>query len=312
MALRLEDPETMMRYYFVEGQASPDLATAAKVWEEFFAIGSRVETISKGEMALEVMFAGAHFLYGDWLRDAGHNEEAAAHYRQSLERFRHTGDVDLIAYPIGNLGRLALQAGRVGEAYNSFMESVAISRAVGNRVGIADWLQQLGNAALAMGDLSQAESCYEEALALYQEMGNLRACPDTLADLGYAALINGDENQSRRYLRESLSAYRKFGEMMARLGIGWSVMLPPEFRLCLQTIALLDVGEGKFERALTLLSAAAAHHSRFGYGADLGMGARVEAALSTIQTQLSKETFSQAWENGRSMSVETILAYDLD
>jgi hypothetical protein len=90
------------------------------------------------------------------------------------------------------------------------------------------------------------------------------------------------------------------------------VLLPPEFRLCLQTIALLDVAEGKFERALTLFSAAAAHHSKFGYGADLGMQARVEAALSTIQSHLSTATFAQAWENGRSMSVETILAYDLD
>ncbi|MEZ4669216.1 MAG: tetratricopeptide repeat protein [Anaerolineae bacterium] len=312
MARRLEDPETMMVFYFVEGQATLDISTAAVVWEQFFSIGADIEVLSKGGMAKDAMVAGGHFLFGDRLRDAGHNAEAVAHYHQSLELYRHLGNVDLIAYPIGNLGRVALQEGRVKEAYNRFVESVTISRAIGNRVGIADWLKQLGNAALVMGDLSQAESCYEEALALYQEMGNLRACPDVLADLGHTALVRGDGYNARHYLRESLSAYLKFAQMMEPLGIGWSAMLPPEFRLCLRATALLDVTEGRFDRALTLFSATDRLQSKFGYGADLGMQVRVEEALNTIESHLPSETCARVREDAQFIPIQTLMSYALE
>lgn len=308
MALRLEDPETMMRFLFVEGQAVPDIDSAEKIWNEFLSIGEHLEVYSK-PVGKESIIAAAHFLYGDRLRDAGRNVEAASHYRQSLELYRQMGNVDMIAYPIGNLGRLALQEGRVNEAYNALVESVAISRANGNRLGIADWQQQLGNASLIKGDLSQAESCFEESLALYQEIGAMRSCPDVLADLGYTAFLKGDMPQARQYLRDSLRAYLRFTEMMEQMSIGWTIMLPPEFRLCFRTIALLDVADGNFERALILLSAAAAHQSKFGLGADVGMQARVDETFATLKSQLSAETFTQIWDRGYSMPLEQIFAF---
>jgi predicted ATPase len=313
MARRLEDPETMLRFFFIEGQATLDISQAEAVWQEFFSIGTQIEGLSKGagREAKQGLLAGGHFLYGDRLRDAGHAEEAAAHYRQSLELYRQLGNVDLIAYPIGNLGRLALQEGQISEAYARFSESVALSRAIGNRVGIADWMQQLGNAALRMGDTAQAQSCYEEALALYEEMGNQTARADVLADLGYTALVNGDMAQSRQILRASLNAFHQFWETQHFVGIGWSDLLPPEFRLCLQSIALLEVVENRFEQALALLGAATGLRSKFGSGADLGIQARVDAALSVIQSQLSGETFSRAWEAGRSMSIGEIFTLAL-
>lgn len=306
MALRLEDPETMMRFLFVEAQATPDANAAIKIWEKFFATGTHLETLSKDNAAREALIAGGHFLYGDTLRDAGHYEAATAHYRQSLELYRQIGNVDLVAYPIGNLGRLALQDRKVNEAYQLFTESVALSRAIGNRVGVADWLQQLGNAALVIGDSLQAESCYEEALALYQEMANMPANADVLAELGYTSLVKGDVHQARQYLRESLSAFRTLGEMMAHLGVDWGILARSELCLCLRTAALVNVGERDFGRAVRLLSVAEIIQSKGGQGVDLRIQARVEDALNIIQTQLPEETFAREWATGRAMLLEQV------
>jgi len=313
MARRLEDPEMMMRVLLVEGQALPEMEQAAAAFEELFAIGELVEVLSKGPGAKEALLAEAHFLYGDQLRFAARSAEAETHYRLSLELFRQLGNVDMIAYPLGNLGRLALEKGRIQEAYDRLAESVAISRAVGNRVGIADWLQQFGNAALALGDATQAEMCFEEALALYQEMGNQRACPDVLADLGYAALVKGDIAQARRYLYDGLLAYRQIYVPLLKTFVvaRWKGQILREFLVCLQATALLEVATGTFERALTLFGAATTLRTQGNDQAALGLLAREDEAMRTIRSQLSAETCAKAWETGQSMSFEAVLAYAL-
>jgi tetratricopeptide (TPR) repeat protein len=190
MALRLEDPETTLRVLIVQAQARSEVEYAAAIFEIFFSTADQVEAHSKS--GLEAMVAAGHDIYGDRLREAGRIEEAEAQYRQSLDVWQRMGNVDGIAYPIGNLGRLALQAGRIQEAYECFSESVAIARAIGNGVGIVDWLPQLGNALLTMGDVTQAEACYDEVLALCEEMGNQVAAADALAYLGYTVLVKGE------------------------------------------------------------------------------------------------------------------------
>jgi tetratricopeptide (TPR) repeat protein len=251
--------------------------------------------------------------YGDQLRSAGRAGEAATQYRQSLELFRQLGNIDMIAYPLGNLGRLALEEGRLQEAYDRLAESVVISRAVGNRVGIADWLTQFGSAALALGDVGQAELCYEEALALYQEIGNQRACPAVLADLGYTALLKRELAQSRRYLHESLSVYRRtiLPLLQTLPETRWRGEMQRELLVCLEANVLVEVAEGNVERALTLFGAAASLRVQGRTQIDLELRARVDEAMRSVQVQLSPETWAKAWETGQTMSVEAVLAYAL-
>ncbi len=308
MTGRLQDPETTARMLLLQGQATFDSAQAAAAFEELFVIASRLEVYSKPGMARDAMLASAHFLYGDQLRLAGQLEEAATQYRLSLDLYRQLRNVDMIAYPIGNLGRLALRDGRLQEAYTSFMESVALSRAIGNQVGIADWLQQLGHAALAMGDLAQAESCYEEALALYQEMGNQRACLEVLAGLGSVAYLGGDIGLAKSHLRESLAGFRgAVGPLMQQFS-RWVPELQQEFFLYLLTCALVEVAEGELERAATLLGAAV---TLVKHPIDLGQQARVTDAKSTLRSRLSPEAYAAAWTAGQSMSFEQVIAFAL-
>jgi predicted ATPase/transcriptional regulator with XRE-family HTH domain len=310
MAVRLEDPETTLRVLIVQVQAPSDIESAAAAFDIFFATAEQVREHSKS--GLEAMVAAGHDIYGDRLYEVGRIKEAEAQYRQSLDLWRRMGNVDAIAYPIGNLGRLALQAGRVQEAYDYLSESVVIARTIGNRVGIADWLPHLGNVLLTMGDVAQAEACYEETLALCEEIGNSVAYANVLAYLGYTALIQCETAQSWDALRRSLTAFRSFGDTQQILGVDWRALLPPEFLLSLRGMALLNVMEERFERALRLFSAAAALQSQLGQGADLGMQARVDEALQTLKSKLTQETFAKIWEAGQSISPEAIMEYALN
>jgi len=247
MARWLEDPETTIRVLLIDGQALPDMEQVAGAFDHLFLLSEHVDVFSKGGGAKQALLASAHFLYGDRLLSAGRAVEAAAQYRQSLEQFRQLGNIDMIAYPIGNLGRLPLREGRVHEAADRFTESVAISRASGNQVGIIDWLQQLGNVELALGDLVQADECYEEVLALCKEMGNRRTYVNMLVALGHVALIKGHWADSGQYLREGASIVFKFVEETQSLPGVWSGWFPPEVFLCLQAIALLETAQGNFK-----------------------------------------------------------------
>jgi hypothetical protein len=144
---------------------------------------------------------------------------------------------------------------------------------------------------------------------LYQEMGAMRSCPDVQADLAYIAFLRGDTDHARQYLHDSLRVYLRNMGILKQSGIGYAYILPPEFLLCIQMVALLDVADGEYERALILVSAAAAHQSKFGSGADLGMQTRVDQALATLKSQLSAGTFDQIWGRGYSMPLDQVFAY---
>jgi len=310
MAHRLEDPETTLRVLMVQIEMRSDLESAAATFELFFSTARQVQEHSKS--SLEAMVAAGHNIYGNRLREAGYIVEAEAQYRQSLDLWQRMGNADAIAYAIGDLGRLALQAGRLQPAYDHLTESVALARKIGNRVGVADWLPHLGNAFVQMGQITQAEACYEEALALCEEMDNQLAYAEALIYLGYTALIKDEIVQSRDYLRRSLTVYRQWSEMQQRQGINWSLLLPPEFLLSLGVTALLEVTAGQFEHALTLFGAVTTLQARPDPGDELGMQACINEAMQTLQSKLSHEAFTASWEAGQSMGHESAIIYALD
>jgi predicted ATPase/transcriptional regulator with XRE-family HTH domain len=309
MAVRLEDPETTLRVLMVQVQGVSDIDSASAAFDAFFSAANQVQTHSKS--ALQAMVAGGYDMYGDRLRDVGRLEEAETQYRRSLDLWRPMGNLDAIAYPIGNLGRLALQTGRIQQAYDHLSESVAIARAIGNRVAIVDWLPHLGGVLLSMGDITQAEACYDEALSLCEEMGNRVASTDIWVNLGYILLIKGETVQAKDAFHHSLMAYHTFGETQQTLGMDRMLFLPPEFLLCLRGIALLTLAENQYECALKIFSAADIMQPKLSQGADLGMQARLNEASQFLKSKLDHDTFTKACREGQSMSLEAVIAHAL-
>jgi tetratricopeptide (TPR) repeat protein len=86
----------------------------------------------------------------------------------------------MIAWPLGNLGRLALQDGDYAQAQSAFEESVALCRAVANKLGAADWLIQVATAALYLLDYAHAQAALGECLPLSRDLGHDGAIADCL------------------------------------------------------------------------------------------------------------------------------------
>ena len=86
----------------------------------------------------------------------------------------------MIAWPLGNVGRLALQGGDYAQAQAAFEESVTLCRAVGNKLGVADWLVQVATAALYLSDYARAQSALGECLPFSHDLGHDGAIADCL------------------------------------------------------------------------------------------------------------------------------------
>ena len=68
---------------------------------------------------------------------------------EALKLFQRQGDREFIAYGFGNLGRLALLRGDVGQACQFLQEAVTMAAADGNRLGLADWQPTASSASAA-------------------------------------------------------------------------------------------------------------------------------------------------------------------
>jgi len=298
---RLEDPDAMMSVAELNMQAAPDLDEARKWFEQFASLLLEWDHPSR-----DVRLAAAYSLFGDRFRRVGQNAEAEVHYHKSIDIFR-TLTSDLIAYPLGNLGRLALQAGRMQEAYDAIAESVAISRASGSRISIADWTQRQGEVLLCMGDLTEAEAYFDESLALYQEMGNRQAEADMWATLGHAAFLRGDTALALGYFGSSFRFYLHVVNQLNDQSLEQVGQVPYHLNSAFIGTALIAMGDGNHERATMLLGQV----SLLGQGneefPEPALRRLQEQGVAALRAHLGDGEFDRLWAVGRGMRLKDVL-----
>ena len=146
-------------------------------------------------------------LQGDRMLTFGMMQEAKASLEASVAHLRALGDTFWIAYPLGNLGRMALHEGNLETAYKLISESATITRNSGNRGGIADWLFRLGQVQLYRGDLAGAEMNLQQTLLLYEETDNAFGPPGVLSNLALLAVEKGDMVTAVSYIKDSFTRY---------------------------------------------------------------------------------------------------------
>jgi predicted ATPase/DNA-binding SARP family transcriptional activator/Tfp pilus assembly protein PilF len=181
-------------------------AFATRGYEEESALLEQCIALSHAHTS-PIGLAVASFLYGDVAREHGDLEKAEALYRQTLQVSTTAGFLDLMAYAIGNLGRLALHKGDYQTAREHFERSLALAYELESRVTMADWLVRLGMTALYEGDHVQARSYLEQSLNLWQEIGNAIGIADALCCLADLAFHEGDFEQARRLVAQSLERW---------------------------------------------------------------------------------------------------------
>jgi predicted ATPase len=151
--------------------------------------------------------ASTLFIYGDVAREHGDLDKATLLYQRALEVSTSANILDLIAYSIGNLGRITLHAGDYRTAREHFEQSLALAREMKSRVTMADWLLRLGMTALYEGDVAQAQGYLEQNYTLWQEIGNVMGIADSLCCLAELAYHEQNFEVARRFARQSLERW---------------------------------------------------------------------------------------------------------
>jgi predicted ATPase/DNA-binding XRE family transcriptional regulator len=205
MARRLEEPWPLVVTLQIQGQMRRDKKGVLAAFDEAITICEE----HAGDPQFDNFLSSLLGLRGDRLLGFGMAAEAEASYKASLIRLRAIGDTYWIAYPLGNLGRLALHKGDLIQAHQYISESVDITRRSGNRVGIADWLFRLGQVHLYRGELDAAELNLQETLRLYEEVGNAFGPPGVLSNLALLAIERGVIAKAVAHIRESFRRYRQ-------------------------------------------------------------------------------------------------------
>jgi predicted ATPase/DNA-binding XRE family transcriptional regulator len=208
---------------------------------------------------------------------------------------RATGDLELAARGTLMLSAVAVAEGRVEEAVHVGREAVEAARLVDDP-GTLGWsLLSLGIALWHAGDLDEATSALEEALALFQRLGGVWGESVVVMNLAGAVRAEGDLLRAARLHADSLRLRRDAG------------LLSDAFN-DLVGIAEIACVRGYLEPAARLLGAEESYRTLFG---SVGWGVTPVFRHRTRQAlieQLGEERFARAWETGRALSTEQVVA----
>ncbi len=179
-------------------------------------------------------------------------------------------------------------------------EGLALCRELEDKEDIAGFLSLTGQVALSQGDPAMARLLLEESVKLLKEMGHLKgiadflSVADSLCALGRVAATEGNYTAARALYEESLAC----GASADKLAIASS----------LEGLASVVAAQGEATWAARLWGAAAALRDAYGTPLLPVFRTEYEHAVTTASTQLGEKTFAAAWAQGRTMTLEQVLA----
>jgi predicted ATPase/DNA-binding SARP family transcriptional activator len=234
--------------------------------------------------------------YATRLTDEGELERAAMLSSEALKLLQRQGDREFIAYGLGNLGRLALLRGDVGQARQFLQEAVTMAAADGNRLGLADWQPRLGIVTLYAGDVTEARRLLTESLSLCMGLKGDLVLARVYTYLAELALWEGKLDQAEQWLAQSVVDHAH--PRWIRI----------ELVECVWLAARLATAQQQFLRAATLFGLAEQLHRHTRYELLGPVRSLVEAALATVQAALDPAVFAATFSTGEQLSLEEAFA----
>ena len=244
----------------------------------------------------------AHFLNvladASWLE--GDHERATTLAAESLALGRQANDMGGMANSLLSLGTASLWgSGNIDQARAFYKEGLSISRQFGSASILRSCLNSLALAFLLQGNLERAAALAEEAAALSKEAGDMTLLPFPLNNLGWVALLRGDLGRAKALHKESLALSKELGSHKQL-----TVTL-------LEGLACGAGAEGDAERAARLFGATEALREATGFPLEPALRGLEGPYLVGARSQLEKSAWTEAWEEGRRMSVEAAVEYAL-
>ncbi len=262
------------------------------------------------------------------------NNAAAQDYMdQSLALCREVGDQQGLATCLSNLGFLAIRLGNYTAASGYLEQSLAVFQTIEYKKGISMALTNLATVASYQGKYSLAQNYLEQGLVAIRAAGVREREPACLFELGKVTMAQGDLLSARDYFQQCL-AFRGYIDANAFLPISLSnlaityLLLHQEdlantvLREGLEVVSSLPVVpsqlkvlvaaarvwvlKGKPVQAATWLGLVANHPHPAVKMTDIQRD--VQAARAECAAALSPEQFAAAWEEGKTLSIDTVIA----
>jgi predicted ATPase/DNA-binding CsgD family transcriptional regulator len=224
----------------------------------------------------------------------GEYARGSALLEEDLTLFRELGSKQGIAWLLIRLADvLFMSQGSGGRVHALLEEGLTLSRELGYKLGIDNALCLLGQIILMEGDAALASSLAQESLALSRELESEWYIADTLL-LGRVAAVQGDYPAARACYEESLTVCLK---------MGYQVPIAP----CLEGLAGVVAAQGQPTWAARLWGAAEALREAIGIPLAPVERADYERAITAASIHLGEQSFTAAWAEGRTMSLEQVL-----
>lgn len=237
------------------------------------------------------LLATVLFRYAIRLIDIGEYAQAERLSSESLTLFQSQGNRDLIAFALGNLGRLALLRGEIAQAHTRFHAAVAIAVAVDNQMTLSNWQPLLGITTLYCGETAEAEHILLASLHLARDQKNDFVLARVYTYLAETALWQGDLNKVTHWLTHAF---------VHHANPRW---IKSDLVDCLWVAARLATVQQQYYRSATLFGLAAQVRSRIGYPLVEPTRPLVDAALATVQAALEPAAFAAAFAAGQQMTL---------
>jgi DNA-binding CsgD family transcriptional regulator len=229
-----------------------------------------------------------------WLAvDGGDLTHADACLTEALALARDMADAKLLAACLLITGHIALIANDLALARQQF-EEVRTYAVTGEPLLLALATANLGQVTMAMGDLAAAQELFEQALAAHESGSGPIGIAFGHLYLGQVTLARGDHARSARSFREAI----------IRFATAWGAGSAAR---AVEGLAGV-VATHQPDRAARLLGAAVAMRDRDDWLRDQVEAPAYERAVATIRTALGEPAFEAAWNAGKRMSEEDVLA----
>jgi tetratricopeptide (TPR) repeat protein len=160
-------------------------------------------------------------------------------------------------------------------------------------------LSAYGQIALMRGDYEQARAYFQEDAEISNESGSRIEYLWALVRLGFADLRAGNITQARQILAETARNFQQDG---SRIGVVVS----------LEWMANLFIAVGKAEVAARLIGWADTTREVIGDSRPVLEQADVDRDIATIVSRIDSAAYQEAYEQGRTMSLDEAVAYALD
>jgi tetratricopeptide (TPR) repeat protein len=157
--------------------------------------------------------------YGQVLRRTGDLHRAERNIRQALEIRRRQGDRDEEGIPLGLLGQIAQQRGRLDEAVRCFEEALSVHRQAALASGSARLYREQGVVLNWLGQIAKQRGKLGDALSYFEQALNIsRKDPSdphrfvegiALAGLGQIAQQRGTLDEAQNYFEQALATHRQ-------------------------------------------------------------------------------------------------------